>query len=174
MVQAQEKAAPGSPAWQLKSRDQRAAGKQLAAGEELASAAEERSAAAAQREMSLHLSQLQPPTSREPAAPPEPSGRPNPFNRAAQHARAAGARPPPKWNQKQRGPALPGEPAPLLSCSSHRRWCSLQMVCCSQTSWAGYDKHYRAWLDAVESWPLEDAISRPMWCQFLPGIYASK
>lgn len=100
MVQADECAASGSPAWQHKSRDQQA------------SAKEQRSAATGQREMSLHLSQPQPPAPREAAAaPPEPAGRPNPFSRAAQHARAAGALPPPKWNQKQRGPALPGTPS---------------------------------------------------------------
>ncbi len=64
--------------------------------------------AAGQHDVSLHLSQLLQPARREPAAAPETAGRPNPF-RAHGLAHAHGARPPPKWNQKQRGPALPGE-----------------------------------------------------------------
>ncbi|CAL8462867.1 g2401 [Coccomyxa elongata] len=81
---------PGSPAWQVKSRERQASTAQ----------------AAGQHDVSLHLSQLLQPARREAAAAPEPAGRPNPF-RAHGHAHAHGARPPPKWNQKQRGPALP-------------------------------------------------------------------
>ncbi|BDA48139.1 probable DNA endonuclease RBBP8 at C-terminar half [Coccomyxa sp. Obi] len=82
--------APGSPAWQVKSRERQAITAQ----------------AAGQHDVSLHLSHLQQPARREAAAALEPAGRPNPF-RADRHSHAHGARPPPKWNQKQKGPALP-------------------------------------------------------------------